>query len=153
MGYTHSLPDTVSFAGKGLSGYTFPLNQKDIEVEKGHDFFMVSKKIKRTYYIISGSGCFTIDKAKHDVQAGMVVEVPAGVEYCYSGKMKMIGFSRPRWFPGNDKATRWNPDVFDGDSSIIENNNSRLKRLLKGRIFGKSPFTAFFRSEGKRTRE
>jgi len=43
MRYTHSLPTSPSFDGKGLFGYTFgPLQQKDleiyyIEVEKGHD--------------------------------------------------------------------------------------------------------------------
>ena len=54
MRYIYSLPTSISFDGKGLFGYTFgPLNQKDveiyyIEVEKGHDTFMISKKITRT---------------------------------------------------------------------------------------------------------
>src|SRR5262249_25307544 len=51
MGYMYSRPTSISFDGRGLFGYTFgPLNQKDvemyyIEVEKGHDTFMISKKI------------------------------------------------------------------------------------------------------------
>ena len=62
MTYTYSLPASMSFTGKGLLGYSFgPLNQKDleiyyIEVEKGHDTFMVSKRITRTYYVRSGNG-------------------------------------------------------------------------------------------------
>lgn len=33
MRYTHSLPPTPSFEGKGLFGYTFgPLQQKDVDV-------------------------------------------------------------------------------------------------------------------------
>jgi hypothetical protein len=66
MNYIYSLPTSASFTGKGLLGYTFgPLKQKDleiyyIEVEKGHDTFIVSKKIIRTYYVLSGSGYFTI---------------------------------------------------------------------------------------------
>ena len=62
MRYIYSLPTSISFDGKGLFGYTFgPLNQKDvdiyyIEVEKGHDTFMISKKITRTYYILCGNG-------------------------------------------------------------------------------------------------
>src|SRR5215469_15958764 len=117
MPYTYSLPTTVSFTGKGLLGYTFgPLRQKDldvyyVEVEKGHDVFMVSKKITRTYYVVAGSGHFTIDAHRYDVGPGMVVEVPPKVEYCYSGKMILVIFSRPRWFRGNDTFTKWNPDV------------------------------------------
>lgn len=151
MPYTYSLPNSVSFTGKGLLGYTFgPLNQKDleiyyIEVEKGHDFFMISRKITRTYYILSGSGSFTIANAKYAVEEGMLVEVPPGLEYCYSGKMTMLGISKPRWFAGNDKATRWNPDAIGGDSSLIKEENVWLTRFLNLRILGKSPYGLFHR--------
>jgi mannose-6-phosphate isomerase-like protein (cupin superfamily)/SAM-dependent methyltransferase len=127
MRYTHLLPLLPSFDGEGLFGYTFgPLRQKDleiyyIEVEKGHDTFMVSKRITRTYYVLSGTGFFTIDNRRHDVRSGMLVEVPPKVEYSYSGKMKLIGISRPRWFNGNDRHTKWNPDVIQGDLPITAN--------------------------------
>ena len=93
MRYLYSLPTSPSFTGKGLSGYTFgPLNQKNleicyIEVEKGNELFMASKKYSRIYYVIRGSGHFTIDKREYDVCSGMLVEVPPKVEYCYSGKI------------------------------------------------------------------
>ena len=117
MPYIFSLPTSASFTGKGLLGFTFgPLNQKEleiyyIEVEKGHDTFMISNKITRTYYVLCGSGYFTIADRKYDISPGMLVEVPPKVEYCYSGKMKLLALSRPRWFLGNDKFTKWNPDV------------------------------------------
>src|SRR5215831_12498300 len=107
MRYTHSLPALPSFDGKGLFGYTFgPLKQKDleiyyIEVETGHDAFMVSKKITRTYYIINGNGYFTIDNRRYGVSSGMLVEVPPKVEYSYSGKMRLLAVPKPRWFSGN----------------------------------------------------
>jgi mannose-6-phosphate isomerase-like protein (cupin superfamily) len=151
MDYTYSLPSSVSFTGKGLLGYTFgPLNQKDleiyyIEVEKGHDFFMISKKITRTYYILSGRGYFTIADQKYEVRAGMLVEVPPKVEYCYSGKMTMIGISKPRWFGGNDRATKWNPDVVSRGGAFVEEEESWLTNLLRVKIFGKFPFNAYFR--------
>ena len=99
MPYTYTLPTSVSFTGKGLLGYIFgPLHQGDldvyyVEVEKGHDTFMVSKKIARTYYVLSGSGYFTINNAKHDVCSGMLVDVPPKVEYTLtqSGR-KLIPF-------------------------------------------------------------
>jgi len=148
--YIYTLPSSVSFTGKGLLGYSFgPLRQDldvyYVEVSKGHDTFIVSKKITRTYYVLSGSGYFTIDKQRYDVRSGMVVEVPPRVEYCYSGKMILIVFSRPRWFSGNETHTRWNPDVVPGDSPFVADRGSRLTRLLRLKILGKSPVRAYLR--------
>jgi len=146
--YVYTLPTSVSFTGKGLLGYTFgPLKQDDleiyyVEVEKGHDVFMVSKKITRTYYILEGNGYFTIDGCEYQVAPGMLVEVPPKVEYCYSGKMKLLALSKPRWFSGNDTFTKWNPDVV-GSELAWTNDDARLRRLLRLRFFGRSPVTAF----------
>ena len=152
MQYVYSLPSSPSFTNKGLVGYDFgPLNQKDLEiiyvdVERGHDTFMVSKEVVRIYYILSGSGCFTIADHKYDVSAGMLVEVPPKVEYCYSGKMKLIVFSKPRWFAGNDKFTKWNPDVVPwGDLTCTADGGSWLTHLVRLKIFGKSPLSAYLR--------
>lgn len=150
MAYIHSLPTTASFTGKGLIGYIFgPLNQKDLEifyvqVHKGHDTFMISRKITRTYYILSGTGHFTIENRRYDVGPGCLVEIPPKVEYCYSGTMTLIGLSRPRWFSGNDTHTRWNPDVVSRDSMRIVG-GGWLTRLVRLRIFGKSPISAYLR--------
>jgi mannose-6-phosphate isomerase-like protein (cupin superfamily)/SAM-dependent methyltransferase len=152
MQYVYSPPSSPSFTNKGLVGYDFgPLNQKDLEViyveaERGHDTFMVSKKIVRIYYILSGSGCFTIADHKYDVSAGMLVEVPPKVEYCYSGKMKLIVFSKPRWFSGNDTFTKWNPDVVPwGNLTRTADRVPWLTQLVRLKIFGKSPLSAYLR--------
>jgi chemotaxis methyl-accepting protein methylase len=151
MPYTYSRPTSVSFAGKGLIGYTFgPLNQKDLEIyyvesEKGHDTFMVSTRITRTYYVLSGSGHFTIDNERYPVGAGVLVEVPPRVEYSYSGKMTLLSFSIPRWFRGNDIFTKLNPDVFGSDSPCVVNGLPWWMRLVRKRIFGKSPIGAYLR--------
>jgi mannose-6-phosphate isomerase-like protein (cupin superfamily)/SAM-dependent methyltransferase len=143
MRYTHSPPTLPSFDGKGLFGYTFgPLQHKDlemyyIEVEKGHDTFMVSKRITRVYYVLDGSGYFTIGDRRHHVSRGMLVEVPPKVEYSYSGKMKLIAVSNPRWFSGNDRYTKWNPDVVQGDFPVAAANGGSWK------IFGKSPINVY----------
>src|SRR6516225_10874990 len=136
MRYIHLLPTLPSFDGKGLFGYTFgPLQQRDleiyyIEVEKGHDTFMVSKRITRTYYVLSGSVYFTIDDKRYSVGAGVLVEVPARVEYSYSGKMTLPGLSIPRWFAENDTFTKCNPDVFDHDLPCALDRLSTWKRLV-----------------------
>lgn len=151
MPYVHTLPTSTSFTGKGLLGYTFgPLRQEDvdiyyIEVEKGHDTFMVSKKIARTYYVLSGSGYFTIGNRQYDVGPGMLVEVPPKVEFSYSGKMTLLGFARPSWFSGNDTHTRWNPDVVGRECAWISDRRPWLTRLVRGTIFGKSPVSAYLR--------
>lgn len=151
MPYTYSLPTSASFTGKGLLGYSFgPLNQKDLDiyyvgVEKGHDVFMVSKKITRTYYVLAGSGYFTIDNQRHPVSPGMLVEVPPKVEYCYSGKMTLLAISIPRWSSGNDTFTKWNPDVLGFDAPYAADAPSSWTRLVRARILGKSPVSAFLR--------
>jgi len=151
MPYIHSLPSSVAFTGKGLLGYAFgPLSQKDldvyyVEVEKGHDVFMISKRIARVYYILSGRGSFTIDGQKYDVSPGMLVEVPPKVEYCYSGKMTLIVLARPRWFSGNDTFTKWNPDVIGREADFVPDGSSWLRRLVRFKVLGKTPMNAFLR--------
>ena len=148
--YTYSLPTAVSFTGKGLLGYAFgPLNRKDvdvyyIEVEKGHDTFMISRKITRTYYVLAGTGYFTIDGQKYGVRPGALVEVPPRVEYCYSGKMTLIAFARPGLFSGNDTHTKWNPDVV-GDAACVMDRGTWVTKLVRSRILGKSPLNAYLR--------
>jgi SAM-dependent methyltransferase/mannose-6-phosphate isomerase-like protein (cupin superfamily) len=157
MQYLYSLPTLTSFEGKGLFGYTFgPLKQRNlevyyIEVEKGHDTFMVSKRITRTYYILRGNGHFTIGDRRYDVQPGVLVEVPPKIEYSYSGKMTLIALSIPRWFSGNDTHTKWNPDVAVQEGVVpgVSAERSWTRRLLgwliRCKIFGKSPVNAVLR--------
>jgi chemotaxis methyl-accepting protein methylase/mannose-6-phosphate isomerase-like protein (cupin superfamily) len=151
MPYIHSLPAMTSFDVKGLFGYTFgPLQEKDLEiyyinVEKGHDTFMISKRITRIYYVLEGSGYFTIADQRYNVSPGMLVEVPPRVEYSYSGTMKLVAVSKPRWFGGNDTHTKWNPDVVRGDFHGAADGGSWLTRLVRMTIFGKSPTNLYLR--------
>ena len=150
MDYIYSLPASESFSGAGMRGFTFGPLRHDadvyyIVVEQGHDTFQISSKITRIYYVLSGEGYFTIDAHKYAVSPGMLVEVPPTVDYSYSGKMTLIGFCTPRWFRGNDTATRWNPDVSTvefPDSMPARDWSSRFARL---RFFGKSPVRAYLR--------
>jgi chemotaxis methyl-accepting protein methylase len=149
MHYVHSRPAAPSFKGKGLLGYMFgPLMQKDldvfyVDVDGGHDTYMISKKISRTYYILSGSGYFTIDRRQYDVSPGMLIEVPPKVEFSYSGRMRLIGFSMPGWAFGNDTHTGWNADVFGEGFNAPVPNGSWRSRVLWWRIFGVSPVAGF----------
>src|SRR5215469_13690026 len=136
MPYVVTASSSPSFALKGLAGYEFPpLKDQNIavhllDVHRGHDTFMVSKALTRIYYIIEGAGAFTIDNQKYEVVPGRVVEVPPGVEYSYSGAMKILLVSHPRWFEGNERMTRNNPDVVaeEGVAVVI---GKRLRRYLR----------------------
>jgi mannose-6-phosphate isomerase-like protein (cupin superfamily) len=137
MSYVIAASSSPSFTLNGLTGYEFqPLKHQDIaihfvDVHGGHDTFMISKVLTRFYYIIEGTGVFTIDNQKYDVAPGLLVEVPPGVEYSYSGSMKILLVSHPRWFYGNERTTRKNPDVV-GDSGIVGLIGNRLRRYLSG---------------------
>ena len=150
--YLYKLPTLVSFRGKGLFGYSFgPLKQKDLEVlyvesETGHDTFMICRGVTRTYYVLAGSGSFTIEGHKHDVAPGVLVEVPSGVEYAYSGRMTMLAFCRQGWFRRKDKFTKWNRDVVGDEAPWSLNDASLWTRLVKVRVFGKSVTNAFLRA-------
>jgi chemotaxis methyl-accepting protein methylase len=151
MQYIHTLPTSTSFRGKGLFGYAFgPLKEKNVEIlyiesEKGHDTFFVSKRVTRIYYVIAGSGSFTIDGCRYSVSPGMLVEVPPRLEYSYSGHMTLLALCYPRWSRGNDTNTKWNPDVVGVDSDYGVDGRSGLARLVGIRIFGKSPTNAYLR--------
>jgi mannose-6-phosphate isomerase-like protein (cupin superfamily) len=121
---------------KGLAGYEFqPLKDQDIavhlvDVHKGHDTFQISKVLTRIYYIIEGTGVFTIDDRQYDVAPGLLVEVPPGVEYSYSGSMKIFLVSHPRWFEGNERTTRKNPEVVS-EGGVVEFIGNQLRRFLR----------------------
>jgi mannose-6-phosphate isomerase-like protein (cupin superfamily) len=117
MAYVLTAQSTPAFKLRGLTGYQFqPIrnSQLDIhllDVHGGHDTFVVSKTLTRVYYVTTGFGYFVIDGRKYDVWPGVLVEVPPGIEYSYSGTMRLLLISNPRWFPGNESITRENPDV------------------------------------------
>jgi chemotaxis methyl-accepting protein methylase len=152
MPYVYSPPTSPSFTGKGLSEFRFgSLNDRNvdicyIDVSQGHDTFQISRKIGRFYYVLSGSGYFTIGGHQYNVVPGMIVEVPPKIEYSYSGAMKLIAFAKARWFPGNDTPTKWNADVVPRSEVFVRGNDaSWLTRLVRLRLFGKSPVNAFLR--------
>jgi len=136
MPYVLATSTSPSFVMKGLTGYAFqPLKDPDIavhfvDVHKGHDTYMISKALTRLYYIIQGTGVFTIENQKYDVVPGMLVEVPPGVEYSYSGSMKVLLVSHPRWFEGNEHTTRKNPEVV-GEIGFVRDIGGRVLRYLR----------------------
>jgi len=116
MAYVMTQPESPDFNFKGLSGFQFPLKNKGADlifadVKEGLDWFIVSKEIAHIYYVLDGEGYYTIEGKRYDVKPGMVVEIPPGIEYSYSGTMKVLLIHTPPFFEGNNQVIRDNPDV------------------------------------------
>jgi mannose-6-phosphate isomerase-like protein (cupin superfamily) len=114
--YLINLPGKPSFSQKGFDGFTFPLNSKGLEIDlvdvkQGHDNYIISKKCTLIYYVLEGEGTFDVNNEKFNVKAGNLVEVPPGIEFAYSGKMKLLLIVQPPWFEGNEEVTKKNLDV------------------------------------------
>ena len=106
-----------TFEQKGLKGYRYPLSNDQfetyyVEVSQGHDNYAISRTCTHIYYIHEGCGEFEIDGELCPVSAPCaMVEVPPGVEYTFSGKMKLLLIMTPPWFAENEEITRPNPNV------------------------------------------
>ena len=142
MSYVMKASSSPSFSLHGMAGYEFqPLKDPDfavhiLDVHAGHDTFIVSKALTRIYYIVEGTGMFTINNQNYEVSPGLVVEVPPGVEYSYSGRMKVFLVSHPRWFEGNERKTRKNPNVASeaGIERIIGYRLTHYLRSIRRRV-------------------
>ncbi len=72
---------------------------------------MKAKNFTHFYYILEGSGFFTIDGKEVNVGKGMIVEIPAGIGFAFNGKMKLILIVDKPFDPENLEVTRKNLDV------------------------------------------
>jgi len=110
------LPKKPTIKQKGLKGYQFPLENKNIEIDyvdvsQGHDNYIISKKCTHIYYVLEGAGEFELDGKVQKVKEGSMVEILPNVEFTYSGKMKLLLTMNPPWFEGNSTTIKKNPKV------------------------------------------
>ena len=92
-----------SFKQNGLSGYTYPLQHTEMQVNyidchDRHDNYC-SYARPFVYYIIDGNGQYKIGDVIIDVAKGDLIEIPANTRFTYKGKMKLLliikdGFDR-----------------------------------------------------------
>lgn len=82
-----------------------------VDVSKGHDHYLISKKITHTYYILQGQGTFDIDGKVYKVKTGNLIEALPKVEYTYSGKMKMLLIMTSPFLKGDSIKTKSNSHV------------------------------------------
>jgi mannose-6-phosphate isomerase-like protein (cupin superfamily) len=112
--FAYEPPKKPSFSRKGFDGFHFPLKDKNLEAflvesKKGHDEYIINKKSTHIYFVIDGEGTFEIEGRSFPVAKDMLVEVPAGKEFCYFGKMRLLVLMSPPFSAENQIITRKNP--------------------------------------------
>ncbi len=113
MNYIKKKPKKPTFSQKGLDGFMYNLEDKNLEVyytnsRKGHDDFVIANTFSHIYYVLSGKGIFIINNKKYKVRKGMLVEIPPKVEFAHSGKMEFLEIINPPFDAKNIKITRSN---------------------------------------------
>lgn len=111
-----ALSKLPTYSQCGLDGYAYPLDTEQVEaylveVRQGHDDYIVSRVCTHIYHVIDGKGSFTVDGKRYEAGPGMLFEIPPGIEFTFSGTMRLLLVMTPPWFEGNAKVTRRNPDV------------------------------------------
>ena len=113
MNYIKKLPKKPTFSQKGLDGFIYDLKEKNLEIyytnsKKGHDDFVMAKTFFHIYYVLSGSGFFTINNRKYKVKKGMLIEVPPKTEFAHTGKMEFLEIICPPFDAKNLKIIKPN---------------------------------------------
>lgn len=92
--------DITIFGADAPSGVVYE------ETETGHLQEWYDDVSTYHWYIIEGSGMFSINNEKHVVHAGDLVVVPPKSRIHYFGKMKMILVTTPKFDPENEHEVR-----------------------------------------------
>ena len=100
VNYIKTMPKEPSFRQNGLMGYTFDINNPNLEISfvdsiKGHDKYVLNSVSTHIYYILQGEGTFCIDKNIYNVKTGDLIEIPPNIEFVYKGIMKLILVMNP----------------------------------------------------------
>jgi mannose-6-phosphate isomerase-like protein (cupin superfamily) len=84
--------------------FEYPVKAKDVTVAriwiKGSyplTGVAVNHEVNIIVYVEEGNGTVTIDKKKHDIQAGNVIVIEKGEAACWAGEIVVIFFSAPKW--------------------------------------------------------
>ena len=114
--YRKSTSQDATFTQRGLSGFQFDLQNKDVEVYRidvrsGHDDYVKSATITHIYYVLHGTGKFVIDEEHVHVTVGEVVEIPPQHVFAYSGQMTLLLIMSPPFSFDAIEVVRPNPNV------------------------------------------
>ena len=102
--YVFHEPKDSSFEKAGIIGKIFPsdalVNKAEfilIETDSGHTTTIRQRESDFIYYLLEGSGSFTINSEEYPCSKGDLVVVPAGATFTYAGSLKMLLCVTPPW--------------------------------------------------------
>src|SRR5580698_7300571 len=91
------LDETDGFSREGFDGHVYVpseagvgFNVLSVDVHGNHPRKRMVGDTTRTYYVIDGTGSFTIGDSSTEVQAGDLFVIPPEGEYEYSGQMRLL---------------------------------------------------------------
>ena len=104
MGYIKKLPTEPSFMQKGLNGYNYELETKEISITqedcfKGHDKYHKNICSSKIYYCIDGKGKFKVAGEIINIEKGDLIEIPKNTEFVFAGNMKLLLIMTPAFRP------------------------------------------------------
>ena len=107
--YVYKLPDEASFEQQGLKGYNYSLGLEEISISvedcfKGHDKYHTNGYSKKIYYVVDGSGKFSINGEIIEFTKEDLIVIPPNTEFVFAGKMRLLLIMNPafRLQDGND---------------------------------------------------
>jgi quercetin dioxygenase-like cupin family protein len=91
------LSETDGFQREGFDGHVYVpseagvgFNVLSVDVHGAHPRKRMLGDTTRTYYVIDGTGSFTLGDATTEVQAGDLFIIPPDGEYEYNGQMRLL---------------------------------------------------------------
>lgn len=103
-------PKAVSFTKVGIKGKIFPVSKVAkkigfclIKTAKGHETKIIEHKCDFNYYILKGSGYFSINGQKEDCKQGDLVIIPSGSIFTYKGNLIMGLITAPPFYPEQEE--------------------------------------------------
>lgn len=91
------LSETKSFQREGFDGHVYVpseagvgFNVLSVDVHGSHSRKRMLGDTTRTYYVIDGTGSFTLGETTTAVQAGDLFIIPPDGEYEYNGQMRLL---------------------------------------------------------------
>lgn len=110
MTYVIKEPTTLSFDRVGVQGKIFPISELTnksqfliITTKTGHETTIIEHKCDFVYYILQGTGAFTINNKEETCKAGDLVVVPVGSPFTYQGNLKMLLVTTPPFTPDQEE--------------------------------------------------
>jgi mannose-6-phosphate isomerase-like protein (cupin superfamily) len=68
-----------------------------IETDSGHSTTIIERESDFVYYVLGGQGAFKIGGHLETCKSGDLVVIPAGKEFNYTGKLRLLLISSPIW--------------------------------------------------------